>query len=116
MLDIPKKNLQIPWIGYLYDFQHKYYPQYFFKKEILKCDIEFETICLTQKENIIITASQTVIEAIKFFQITHPPHIILRFHTVLVLMKSHPDISEDLRKKYNLSKDYFIVSNQFFYA
>ncbi len=111
MIDVPKKNFQIPWIGYLYDFQHKHYPQYFSKKEILKRDIEFDNM-LNSKKNIIV-ASQTVIEDAKRF---FPNHTSI-LHSIpysACPQESHLNIIEDLRKKYNLNKDYFLVSNQFF--
>ena len=37
----PMESFRLPWVGYLYDFQHKYFPEFFSKREIIRRDHAF---------------------------------------------------------------------------
>lgn len=46
-------NFKIPWIGYLYDFQHKYYPNFFSQKEIYLRDKLFNLMLSESKVTLV---------------------------------------------------------------
>jgi glycosyltransferase involved in cell wall biosynthesis len=103
-------DFPIPWVGYIFDFQHKYYPHYFQPKDILYRDSTFRV--MLDKAKIVIVNSNAVIEDIsRFIGNTNSKVISLPFCPIL-----DPDIlvsDKNMSSKYNLTKSYFIISNQF---
>ena len=48
-----EKDFPYPWVGYLYDFQHKYYPEFFTGNEIENRNKDFETMIMNAKSIIV---------------------------------------------------------------
>lgn len=99
----------IPWAGYLYDFQHRYYPEFFTEEEILRRDIQFTS--MLNKGKIVVVNSKAVKADIERFMVgTSAKIITLPFCPVLNLdfFENKNDLS-----KYKLPKKYFMISNQF---
>lgn len=102
----------IPWIGYIYDFQHKYLTNLFSNKEIEIRNNQFQN---TYKKaiKIIVNAKQVKADIEKFFG---------KKSNILVLPFT-PKFDENLfdkiesrntiTSKYNVLEEYFIISNQF---
>jgi glycosyltransferase involved in cell wall biosynthesis len=105
-------SFPIPWVGYIYDFQHKYLPNYFDPIECFNREIGFATTLRDSKA--LIVNSKAVkddicrfypwIDANKIFNLPFAPHL-------------HTDWFEseraDVRTKYHLPSKYFLISNQF---
>jgi len=105
-------SFPIPWVGYVYDFQHKYMPNNFDPIECFNRDISFATTLRDSKA--IIVNSKIVkddirrfypwIEADKIFNLPFAPHPISDWFASGEL---------DVIKKYHLPEIYFLISNQF---
>lgn len=106
----PNKNFSLPWIGYLPDFQHRHFPQFFSKQEIKGRNRNFKYM-LDNADHLIVNA-RAVQQDIECFYADHKANIhVLPF-------SPHPQLnwltSElDCREKYHINKPYFMISNQF---
>lgn len=102
-------NFPIPWAGYIFDFQHKYYPEFFTEEEINKRDLEFQ-VMLDKAKTVIVNARTVKADIEKFLRSTDARIVTLPFCPVLNLDFFKLDV--DL-EKYNLPERYFMISNQF---
>jgi glycosyltransferase involved in cell wall biosynthesis len=102
-------SFPIPWVGYIYDFQHKYYPEFFTEQEIDRRNTEF-SLMLEQAQTIIVNAKAVRDDIDKFIGVTNARIVTLPFCPVLNLdfFKNEIDLMH-----YNLPKQYFMISNQF---
>lgn len=106
---LPKSD--IPWIGYLYDFQHKYLPNFFNESEKEKRDSDF-ALMLTSAPAILVNSVSTLRDCRKFF-----PKINSKVFS-LPFTPAAPDNffninHEEIIKHYKIERPYFIISNQF---
>ena len=107
---VPMPNdFPVPWAGYLYDFQHKYYPQYFSAAEIVKRDNEFAAMLSTAK-TVIVNAKAVKADIDHFFVRTKAKVVSLPFCPVL--NTAFFELNIDLAI-YKLPTYYFMISNQF---
>lgn len=100
-----------PWVGYIYDFQHKYYPSYFNPKECLTRDIHFATI-LRDAQAVIVNARSVKKDIDRYFPYNECEVFGLPFSaapTTHWLEDNDPGQLQD----YNLPERYFLISNQF---
>jgi glycosyltransferase involved in cell wall biosynthesis len=102
-------NFPVPWIGYLYDFQHKYYPDFFSSSELTRRDKDFAAI-LNSAQTVIVNAKSVKADIEYFIGKTNANVVSLPFCPVL--NSAFLNLNLDLAK-YQLSKQYFMVSNQF---
>lgn len=103
-------NFPIAWAGYIYDFQHKYYPDFFTEKDIDNRDRQFLSM-LNQAKTIIVNANSVKNDIEKFIGQKGKARIVaLPFCPVLNLDFFKLENNID---KYNLPKKYFMISNQF---
>lgn len=105
------KDFSIPWVGYIYDCQHKYFPQFFTCLEYKRRDKYFHTMLSAAKA--IIVSSQTVKEdLLKFY-----PDNLCQIFVLPPAVRSIPQewLIEDnnVIGKYCLPQKYFVISNQF---
>lgn len=105
------KSFPIPWIGYIVDFQHKYYPEFFTNKGYKRRDFLFEEII--KYSNSIIVNSETIKDDVAHFY----PNFKQKVFSLPFAPSPNADLLEEiehgLNSKYNLPKRYFIISNQF---
>ena len=110
-MDVPPDDFGVPWIGYLYDFQHRYFPEFFDKKEIEGRNQFFQKM-LYQAKHIIVNG-QAVIEDANLF---YPGHTA-KLHALPFspFPQAHwlSNTLVDVRSKYDISSLYFLISNQF---
>ena len=106
----PSKKYDLPWVGYIYDFQHKYYPQFFSKKNLSDRDFAF-TNMLKQSKHVIVNAKMVKSDIEKFMPDCKTKIHILPFSPSP--MVEWLNDTRDLRKQYGIEKPYFIISNQF---
>ena len=101
----------ISWLGYIFDFQHKYYPDYFTAKECLDRDIRFATM-LRDSKAIIVNAKSVENDIDKFFPYHNCKVFELPFSAAAV-SNWLDEIDPARLLKYHLPPRYFIISNQF---
>ena len=72
----PPRSYNYPWVGYLYDFQHKYLPEFFTDSQIASRDIEFSAM-LRSAKHVIVNSHAVKLDAIKFI-----PHFNAKIHVL----------------------------------
>jgi len=99
-----------PWVGYLFDFQHRYHPQFFTEQDRRSRD--YEAAWMLHRPRHVITNGQAVIDdTIRFFG-EYPAEV----HVLPFCPSPQPgwlESDEDVRAKYGLDRPYFMISNQF---
>lgn len=109
-MTIPPDSIQLPWVGYLFDFQHHYFPEFFSKEEIKKRNTIFFEMLNTAK-HIVVYGEEVIRDANRFY----PGH---RAKLHALPFCPCPQLewllnSVDARKKFQIEDPYFLVSNQF---
>lgn len=104
------KDFPVPWVGYLYDFQHKYYPGYFSVDEIKHRDGQFKQM-LSEASAIIVNSADVAKDINYFFPDSICRIFTLPFSATPIEPWFEPP-AEDLLSKYFLPNKYFIISNQ----
>ena len=105
------RNFPIPWVGYVYDFQHKYYPDYFNAGDGLGRDIHFASM-LREAKAVLVNAKSVKNDIDKFFPYHECEVFALPFSAAPVANWLEDGNPERL-KSYNLPQRYFLISNQF---
>lgn len=105
-------DFPIPWIGYIYDFQHKYLPDNFDPIECFNREIGFATTL--RDSNALIVNSKAVkddicrfypwVDGNKVFNLPFAPH---------PLKEWFEPYQVNIKNQYNLPDKYFLISNQF---
>ncbi len=103
------KDFPIPWIGYIFDFQHKHFPNWFSDKDVEMRNKQFDTTL--NESDFIIVNSKSVAKDIESFYAEIKPKIISLPFTPLFDFSTKP--LGDLKYRFNLKDTYFLVSNQF---
>lgn len=104
------KNFEAKWIGYIYDFQHKYLPNFFTRKEIRERDKNFQII-LEHATDVFVYSQAVANDILKFHSSSKARIHILPYCPI---PKDEWLIDDrNLKKTYNISKPYFIICNQF---
>lgn len=106
----PLRDQTVPWIGYLYDYQHAYYPEFFTPAEIATRNAQFQDM-LASASHVIVNA-QAVAYDIKRFHPEHQAKIIALPFSAAPNPKWLELGPADL-EKYGITCPYFIISNQF---
>ncbi len=105
------KDFPIPWAGLIYDFQHKYYPNFFSAEELMWRDAAFERM-LRDAPLVIVNSKSVKSDIVKFFPHFSNKAINLPFAPLLrpAWLKYDPGAA---RSKYGINEKYFIICNQF---
>lgn len=104
------RDFPVPWVGYLYDFQHKYLARLFSDAERASRDADFIKM-LSQAPAVIVNAQTVKRDAEQFFPNFKSEIFVLPFAAA-----PRPDWfndAADLINKYSIKPPYFIISNQF---
>lgn len=109
---VPDWPMPCPWVGYLYDLQHKHYPGFFSAEELAARDRHFEKM-LHRSPALIVNAKAVREDCHEFFP-QHREKKIFSLPFTPVPSESwfephHGNIAE----KYGLPRQYFLISNQF---
>lgn len=104
------KEFPIPWVGYIYDFQHKYYSEFFTVEEIRNRDNDF-SIMLNKAKVVIVNAYDVKNDINKYFPNSHAKIFNLPFTPMP--RKEWFSSEKTSLDKYKLPKKYFMISNQF---
>jgi glycosyltransferase involved in cell wall biosynthesis len=102
-------SFPISWVGYIPDFQHKYYPTFFSAKE-LKIREKIFVNYLSEAKTIVVNARAVKHDIAKFYGDVKAEIFSLPFCPLYNSseQKKGVDIS-----KFNLPENYFLISNQF---
>jgi len=104
------KKFKIPWVGYIYDFQHRYFTQNFTTEEVLQRDILFETI-LNSCKSVIVNSKKVKSDIIRF-QLKFEAKIFDLPFSPFFKPQKNLDFKAVI-DNYKLPNKYFIISNQF---
>lgn len=101
------KTFPFPWVGYIYDLQHKYYPHFFSTKDIESRNLSFNQI-LDNAKAVIVNGLAVKNDIDKYYKKTDNV-VALPF---CPLYNSDIETVKVIDNK-ELPKKYFIISNQF---
>ena len=103
-------SFPIPWIPYLPDLQHKYYPEFFSDEEIRARDVSFQQL-LHSAKSVIVEAQDVKKDLQKFYDVGDTEIFVMPYTAVPEDgWFSLEDVDLD---KYHLPEKYFLISNQF---
>lgn len=101
-------GMPCPWVGYLYDFQHRHLPQLFTEREIRKRDEAFAGM-IAAAPAVVVNSGDTAAEARRLY-----PHAADRIHALPFNASPRPEWFGDAAAPESaVGGPYFIVSNQF---
>ncbi len=104
------RNFPIPWVGYIYDFQHKYFPEYFRSRDRHNRERQFGNL-VADARAVIVNSRAVLSDASKFLPNAAADIIALPF-AASPLENWFADLV-DTQQRYGISAPYFIISNQF---
>lgn len=93
------------------DFQHKHYPEFFSKKQLLGRNRRVKN-ALRNADHLVLSSHDAHNDLKKFFKVRKGLNIYV-YHFVSIIDGFEDLNINDLRGKYNLPEKYFLVSNQF---
>lgn len=102
---------EVPYVPYIYDFQHKYFPSLFASEEIEERNKWFETQ-LSKAKAVIVEAKDVKSDIQKFYPQSKAKVFVMPYTAVPDAKWLRP-CKIDVLKKYGLHKNYFLISNQF---
>ncbi len=97
-------------LGYLYDCQHRYFPEFFSKAEIDYREKYFRQI-LSSYRKIFVNASTVKTDLIKFYNANKDNIVVLPFAPIVD--ESNFEMDYSVIEKYGLPEKYYVVANQF---
>jgi glycosyltransferase involved in cell wall biosynthesis len=112
MHDFPvrlKTNVKL--ISWWADLQHKHYPEFFSKIQILGRNVRSKLI-IRNCDHLVVSSQDVCDDFTRFFKLRKGLNIYI-FHFVSVIDNLENVKIEVLKAKYNLPDKYFLVSNQF---
>lgn len=112
MHDYPvKSKLDAKLVSWYADLQHFYYPQFFSKKRLLERKIRINLI-LQNAKDLVVSSEAVKDDFIQFYKI--PDTIKIHVYRFVSIIDSLPSMnSNEIRLKYGLPDQYFMVCNQF---
>ena len=98
-------------VSWCADFQHRHYPEFFSKIQITGRNMRTR-LALQNTDDLVLSSYDAYNDLKKYFVVREELKIHI-FHFVSVIDSSDNLNINDLRAKYNLPDNYFLVSNQF---
>ncbi len=110
-MDSPGAGFPLPWIGYIYDFQHRHLPQLFSARERERRDAGFGAL-MAEAPAIVVTSRAVQADAERFYPQRRAAVIALPFAPSLRadLLTADP---QRVRDRHGIPGRYFIICNQF---
>lgn len=106
-----KTSTRTKLISWNADFQYKYYPEFFSRKQISGRSLRTR-MALRNTKHLVLSSEDARNDLEKFFKVRKGLNIQI-YHFVSILEDLEQTNIEVLREKYNLPQHYFLVSNQF---
>lgn len=111
-LKIPK----FPFIGYIFDFQHKYFPDFFSVKDYMAREQSFAYLLL-HAPALIVHSAQVKLDIERFYPVCSCKVFDLPFAAVPIEKEKFQNIAQvvfpEVKRYYNLPDRYFVICNQF---
>jgi glycosyltransferase involved in cell wall biosynthesis len=107
---IPNNKIRL--ISWIPDFQHKFYPQYFNKIGLILRERKFRSI-VSKTDGLVLSSQSACDHFLSFYK----PPASLKVHLVRFTSIFEVDklpVASEIKAKYGLKDDYFIVCNQFY--
>jgi len=106
-----KSKLNAKLVAWTADLQHKYYPRFFSRRKRFERNLRIKSILKNTRDYVV--SSQAVKDDFyRFFKI--PQQVRFHIYHFASIIYDLPDIDfETIRSKYELPKEYFMISNQF---
>jgi len=105
------RDFPLPWVGYVYDFQHKHLPQYFTASERKRRDIWFESV-LSDAPLVLVNAATVRDDVARYF-----PQFVSKVRVLPFAPCLRPEWLDldaaAAREALQLEEGYFMVCNQF---
>lgn len=103
-------HFSTPWVGYLYDFQHRYFPQHFTRADRIRRDTQFAAMLASARA--VIVNARAVAEDIALF---HPN---AQARVFALPFSAAPEAAwlisnTSIAARYGIVNRYFIICNQF---
>jgi hypothetical protein len=112
MHDFPvKSNTKVKLISWWADLQHKHYPEFFSKKQIIARNIRIKFI-LRNCNNLVLSSQDVKNDFLRFYNLRKDLKVHI-FHFVSVIDNIENVNINEIKEKYHLPDKYFLVSNQF---
>lgn len=105
------KDFPVPWVGYMFDYQHKHLPHLFSEDECRRRDDIFAAILASA--SVVIVNSRDAQSDIDNFNPGHAARIIALPFTPMPNPAWFAADEVGVANKYKLPKRYFLISNQF---
>lgn len=107
----PPPDMGSPWIGYVFDFQHKHLPQFFTEQERALRDIDFSR--MLDRASVVIVNARDVVKDIENFFPTRKAQVFALPFSPSPGSDAFSVEVEDARRRHGITGPYFIVCNQF---
>lgn len=107
---IPSPIYKGAWVGYLFDCQHKRYPEFFSQREVFARNKHFQQM-LDSADHVIVNSMAAVRDFNLFYPSFNAKLHSLPFSPILKL--DHLQAIIDCQSGYGINRPYFIVCNQF---
>ena len=105
------RDWPLPWVGYVYDFQHHQLPHLFSAAERQQRDEEFA--CMLEGARVVIANARAVAADARAFRPQAPAHIVaLPFSAAPVPAWLETDVAA-AQRRHGITTPYFIICNQF---
>ncbi len=110
--DFPVRNkTKVRIIAWYADLQHKYYPEFFTRLNILQRNIRLK-LMLRNADDLVVSSEAVKQDFHRYYRVREDMNMPV-YHFVSILDILPEENFEEIRRKYDLPEDYFLVSNQF---
>ena len=112
MHDYPvKSKLDAKLVSWYADLQHMYYPQFFTKRKRIERNARIKLI-LKNSKDLVVSSQAVKDDFFKFFKV--PKGLNIHIYHFVSIIEGMPDMTfDEIRAKYDLPKNYYMISNQF---
>ena len=106
-----KTNSKARLVSWYADLQHEYYPEFFTRRKIFERTSRIKLI-LKNSDHLVVSSQAVADDFIRFYKIRYGIKLHI-FHFTSVIDDFKELNIHELRKKYDLPVNYFMISNQF---
>lgn len=107
----PQLASPVPWVGYIFDFQHRHLPQFFTEQERTKRDRAFEKM-LSSAKTVVVNARDVVNDIERYYPNRRARVFSMPFSPAPASDAFSVNV-DDARQRHGVHGRYFIVCNQF---
>lgn len=115
LMDFPARSngQDCKMVSWIPDFQHKFYPGFFSKKNLFFREARFKQI-IDKSDAVILSSNDAYSHLKKFYKVDDKKIRVSIMPFVSIIQDFVLTDSDTLKSKYNITTPYFLVSNQFY--